>query len=291
MSDRAVMKAWIALLLSLVAVVALSRPPELKAAGETAPPLLPRPEVMQVLGAFDRPLFADYFWLMTIQQIGLAQKAGEYRAVADYARLAVALDPDFREVYRVAGLSIPFNLGREKWVNTEESTAILAEGVARFPDDPRLGIPYAYNLSFFHRQYERAGELLGRLAKRPGAPRYLGQLSARLYAMVGRFDDGLELTRSLAAEASDPESRALFEDRAREIEQERLLREVEVACNRFTSRSGRAPSALLELVAAGDLPGLPMDPLGGDISLEDECKARSSSRSRRLKVFLPHVDD
>src|SRR5262249_38913378 len=143
-----------------IAVVALLSGPPLRTQHEHAPPLLPRPELLTVLGNAQRHMLADYYWVLTTEATGRASNRYEYRDIADYAELVSQLDPKFHYIYVFAGVSVPYNLGRETWVNTEESTRILQKGLRLFPEFVYLRVVLAYNLSYFHRQYQQAADIL-----------------------------------------------------------------------------------------------------------------------------------
>jgi hypothetical protein len=64
-----------------------------------------------------------------------------------------------------------------------------------------------------------------------------------------------------------------------EIAAEQLLQQVDAAIGRFSARTGAPPSDIPALVMAGDLPGLPADPLGGEIVIGPTGRARSTAAS------------
>jgi hypothetical protein len=270
-------------------LVWLSRPPALPVRSEHLAPVLPQREFLQVLAAPFPELVADYYWIQTIQAVGKARSAEEYADAYYYADLLTDLDPGFRTVYAFAGASIPFNPGRERWVNTELSTRLLEKGHSAFPRDLTLNILLAYNLSYFQSEYRRAADLLTAASKLPRAPAYLAELATRLYAQSGTFDAGLVLAESLRDTARDPETRAFFDRRVKEIALERELSRVEDAWRRFRQRTGRGAS-ITELVASGDLEGIPSDPLGGQIIVDENGRASSSSRERRLEIYRALVE-
>jgi len=276
-----------------VAVVALlsAAPPRRPPKGPHQPPLLPRPELLHALFAAQQMMVADYWWVRTTEATGRAQTAEEYRDIADYAALVADLDPDFAYLYVFAGAVIPVNLGRDRWANTEESTRILERGVQRFPRHIYLRILLAHNLSYFRRDYRAAADLLAGTAKLPGAPRYLAALATRMYAQAGEFDAGRAIAEALAESTEDPELRELMKQRRDQMAQEEELQRVDRAVAAFRARQGRAPFGLEELVVAGDLPALPVDPLGGTISLDPRGFAVSSStRGLRLKLYDPREE-
>jgi hypothetical protein len=278
------------LMVSVGTVVLTLTPPERPPEGPHQPPLLPRASLLRVGGRAFLPLLADYYWLQAIQATGKANSEEEYRDIADYAQLVTDLDPDFAYVYEFAGVVVPYNRGRETWRNTEESTALLEKGVAHFPRWLFLRTLLAYNYGVFQREYARAAHLLEETARLPGAPAYLPLLATRLYAQAGSFDAASAFATQFAATASDPETRAAFEHRTKEIALERILQELDRAVAAFRERNGRLPKNVKELVASGQLTAIPEDPLGGDIRLGDDGRTYSTSQEHRLEVYDPIKD-
>lgn len=278
------------LLPCLAGVVALSRPPVKPPRTEHRAPLLPRKELLLVLGAGYKHIIADYYWILTAHATGGARSAEEYLDVYHYADLVTDIDPAFRYVYPFSAAAIPYNHGRETWVNTRESRLIVEKGLRVFPKDIYLRILLAYNRSYFEKDYKGAAQLLQETSTLPGAPAYLPQLATRLYAQAGEVDMGLAFAESLAAGAADPETRETFEKRILELKLERELQAVDRAAAAFRARTGRAPENIQELVSAGDLPAAPVDPFGGEIFLAYDGRSYSTSQSRRLETYNPLYD-
>lgn len=275
----------------LAALVEPPRKTQLRDAAKGDAPLLPRKELLQVIGAGYRPMVADYFWIQAIHQLGLARTQYEYRDAYYYVDIVTDLDPRFRYAYVFGSTGITFNLGRETWVNTEESTRLLEKGLKVFPDDVYLRIIYAYNLSFYHRRPLEAAKVLEETAKLPYAPSYLPALATRLYAQAGAFDTGLSLAEQLAVASSDPEQREFFQRRVKEIELERILRTVDEAIAAYAEREGRSPRDLRVLVDANLLREVPVDPLGGAIYVGEDGRAYSTSATNRLESHAGYAND
>jgi len=239
-------------------------------------------EVVRTLGAPWLHLVTDYYWIQTIQAVGMAATPEQYRDIYDYAQLVTDLDPGFRQVYPFTGAVIAVNVGDGRWVNTEESTRILEKGLKYDPDNIYLRILLSYNLTVFQKDFQRAAKLLEETAKLPGAPSHVAGLATRLYAQAGDFDAGLALASSLAESAEEPEMQAFFERRVLEVQLERVLERVDEAVALWRQREGRAPPDVQALVSAGLLPSLPEDPLGGRIVLDETGRARSTEQQKRL---------
>jgi hypothetical protein len=278
------LKGLAVLLASLGLVGFLSVPPARRAGPHNAP-LIPRIEVVRIFAAPVLHLVVDYFWIRTSHAVGAATSAVQYRDAYVYADLLTDLDPQFHQAYAFAGAALPVNLGRGRWANTRESSAILEKGLRVLPQNAFLRILLAYNLSTFDKNYLRAAHLVEEASRIPGSPAYLAPLATRLYARAGNIDAGLDLATSLAESAEDPETRAVFELRVKQLQLERELDIVDQAVERYRAREGRSPSGVMALVQAGDLERLPTDPLGGQINLDSQGRARSTSENRRLTEF------
>lgn len=269
-------------------VAMLSGPPSEPPRGPYQAPLLPRLEFLHVIGAGQRSLVADYFWLQAIQTMGeaghteMAKRHQRYLDLFYYSDLITDLDPDFKKVYTFAGNAVPTNQGREAWVNTREARKILEKGVARFPNDPNLRLFLAYNLSYFHGEHALAAEHLAYAARLPDAPPVIGEMASRLLAHTGHFETALTLAEAFYESANEPDLRELFEMRVKEIHRERVLKQVDVAIQTFEAREGRRPADIGELVARGDLPAAPVDPMGGVIFIGEDGRGQSTSSELRL---------
>lgn len=267
----------------------LSGPPREPPRGSYQAPLLPRLEFLHVIGAGQRSLVTDYFWLQAIQSMGeaghrsMAERAQIYLDLFYYADLITDLDPDFKKVYTFAGNAVPTNLGRETWVNTREGRKILEKGVARFPNDPSLRLYLAYTLSFHFGEHALASEHLAYAARLPDAPPVIGEMASRMLAYGGQFETALQLANAFRDSAEDPQMRELFEQRLNEINRERVLRELDLAIKAFETREGRHPASISELVARGDLASTPVDPMGGVFFIGEDGRSQSTSSNLRLE--------
>jgi hypothetical protein len=287
MLSRTSLPALLVGLLSLTSLALLATPPRQPPRGPHQEPLLPRYELLYLAGRGHLELVADYFWIQLIQTTGSARKAEEYRDVYSYADLTTDLDPKFSSVYPFAAGVLPTNLGRETWVNTEESTRLLRKGLPLFPDSLPLNVLLAYNLSTFHKQYKEAAQVLERASKLPGAPSYLPALATRLYAQSGEVNAGLALARSMADSAEDPATRETFLQRVRDLEIEAELRRVDAAIGEYRQQFGVAPPDIETLLWLGLLEEPPKDPQGGGFFIGYDERAYSETQNRRLEIFTP----
>jgi hypothetical protein len=274
------------LLAGLGTVAALSEPPRDPPRGPYQAPLLPRLELLRVIGAGQQSLVADYYWLQAIQAAGRgggSLEATRYLDLFYYADLVTDLDPKFHKVYMFAGNTIPTNLGRETWVNTKEARKILEKGVKNFPEDSSLRLYLAYNLSYFFGEHAAAAEHLRIAATLPTVDKFVPEIASRMLAFNRRFDAALALAESFRDNETDPEMRKVFEERVKEIQREQVLVQIDDALAAFKQKEGRLPSALSELVTKGYLRAIPSDPMGGVIYIGEDGRSASTSSTLRLE--------
>lgn len=100
---------------------------------------LPPPEWLLVMSLGHRRALADLIWLRALIYFGdELENRGAVKHVFNYGESMLALDPDFRRVYRwvgVAGVYTPLGSPPEF---IERAVDVLRRGVERFPNDGEL---------------------------------------------------------------------------------------------------------------------------------------------------------
>ncbi len=271
--------------IALAACFVLSEPPKRPLTGHASGVVAFNPQLLRIVWAPFRALAADFYWVRTVEQIGIARTADEYKDIGVWANLATDLDPKFRLVYQFAAVAMPINEGRDVWVNGDESTALLRKGLIHFPDNFNLQFLLAHNLIFYAHDYVAGGELLRSMAAKPGAPVFLGPLATRVLAQGGEIDAAIDFARSGVASAQDDDTRETFRQRIKQLETERVLQAIDRAVKAFEASEHRRPTGIADLLARGALTEIPVDPAGGQLYLDKRGRARSTSEARRLEVI------
>ena len=274
--------------LSIAACSFLCRPPPKRAlTGSASGAVVLNSQLLRIVWAGYRAAAADFYWVRTSEQVGIASTADEYRDVGIWANVATDIDPKFRVVYQFAAVAMPINIGRNTWVNGAESTAMLRKGLVHFPDNFNLRYLLAHNLIFYSHDYVAAGELLRKMAGESKAPPFLGPLATRVMAQGGEIDAAIDFARAGAESAPNEETRETFEKRIQQLETERVLQTVDKAVAEFQKSENRLPTGIAELLTRGTLQVIPSDPSGGMVYLDKLGRARSTAEARRLEVITP----
>lgn len=147
---------------------------------------------------------ADLFWITAVHDFPYnARDLGPRRVAVDRSRiaLAVALDPDFKEIYPSAPAALLL------WNDSAAARAILDAGIARFPADGWLRLLRgAYTRLIVDRDASGAIPDLEAAAHLPGAPPFVLQLLALAYHRAGRDDRAgaaLAILETLGGEYAD----------------------------------------------------------------------------------------
>jgi tetratricopeptide (TPR) repeat protein len=183
------------------------------------------------------------------------------------------------------GLNIPYQTGRTTFVNGDLAADLLRRGRAQFPQDMRMHLYLGFTVYYILREYKEASEIFLAGSKLEGAPPFMAPLAARLLSTSGDAKEGLALAREMLATTTDETSRAEFEKRIRELEIEVQLQEVDAAVARFKEQYGAPPSSIDQLLTMGLYRGPLTDPSGGQIYLNKDGRAFSTSLERRYEVY------
>jgi len=274
-----------ALVAGLALVAVTSAPPRPSLRRADLRPVLLRPSVARTVSKAFLPLLIDLYWLRTLNAIGSDESPEKNRALYEYGRTLTDLDRRFYHAYTYVGLNIPYQTGRKTFVNGDLAADLLERGRVQFPQDMRMHLYLGFTLYYILREYRHASEIFLAGSKLAGAPPFMAPLAARLLSTSGDAKEGLALARELYDSTTDETSRAEFEKRIHELEIEVVLQEVDAAVERFTAQYGEKPTSIDQLVTVGVYRGPLSDPSGGQIYLDKDGRAFSTSLERRYEVY------
>jgi hypothetical protein len=274
-------------LLLVVAVMvcgALTKPPAKTSASLEVVSILPDPILLKALFRSQLEFVADLFWIRMSNVAGTANTATEYGALIPLGNLVADLSPRFKYPYYVGGVLAPVQRGRlREYDNAEGAIALMRRGVRAVPDYTRLFIQLAWaEIEMLHDRVASARTLQA-AATLPDVPSFAGGLATRLLSESGRFDEARAFAASMA-QSQNPQVRADFELRLKQIALEEVLTSVDEGAARFAAEHHRPPASVGELLEAGALSVEPIDPFGGEIVLTP-AGARSTVQAERLKTF------
>jgi hypothetical protein len=204
---------------------------------------------------------ADLYWLRTVQYFGGQRVWGDqsYRVLDALVDITVTLDPRFEVAYRYGAtfLAEPWPIGAD---NPEAAVRVLERGVRALPGSWLLHQTLGFFLYFHLGEAQRAADALLEGARLPGAPPWLETMAADFLAGGGQRETARRLWRRMLEQAEDERMRRNARAHLDLLDAEELVERVSAFVATFRERAGRNPASLQELVAAGVMPFVPVDP-------------------------------
>jgi tetratricopeptide (TPR) repeat protein len=189
-----------------------------------------------------------------------------YRAIYTATRL----DPYNMDAYYFAQAVLTWESGMIQQVNE-----LLKYGFAHRTWDWYLPFFISFNYAFFIKDYEKAGAYLAKAAELNSELVWLPTLAARYYYEGGSTALALAYLEEMIPAARNEAVRKRLLIRAEAFEK---IIQIEQAIALYRKRFQREPRGLKELVVAGLLEQIPVDPYGGSFYLDEQGKVRTTSK-------------
>jgi tetratricopeptide (TPR) repeat protein len=223
------------------------------------------PEVVRRLALSYDALAADLYWIRAIQHYGGTKLSTapdkSYAQLYPLLDLTTSLDPRFNIAYRFGAifLSEPFPNGPGR---PDLAIALLRKGLAAQPERwefaQDIGFVYYWALA----DYKQAVEWFTRAADIPGAAAWLKPLAAVTLAQGGSRASSRRLWHEILDNADHDWLRAQAEIRLRQFDAMDHLDMLQAAAADFERRFGMWPRSWQDMISAGYIVRIPVDPAG-----------------------------
>ena len=209
------------------------------------------------------PLIADLYWTRAVQYYGDKQAHDDPNIELLWPLLDVTttLDPHLIVAYRFGSmfLSEPPPQGAG---TPQRGIELLQRGIRANPEFWRfyedLGFVYYFDLKDYH----RAADAFLEGSKKPGALLWMKAFAARINEEGASRETAALLWTEVFNSASDPNTKENAKIHLQLLRAEADCDALDKMVAEYEKRTNRVPTNLRELVRAGLLPGLPVDPLG-----------------------------
>ncbi len=231
---------------------------------------------------------ADVYWIRAIQyyggtkrQLGTEQQVATHSAPTgasagrrDYSLLyplldlTTSLDPRFNIAYRFGAIFLaepyPGGPGRP-----DLAIALLQKGLRERPDKWEYMQDIGFVYYWWRHDYREAAAWFRRAGQVPGAPNWLGPLAANTLTKGGDRRASRLMWESILQSTDVDWLRRAAE---RSLQQLRALDEMDAlqrAVDRYASATGAPPDGWIALVRGRMIPGVPVDPTGVPLVIQD----------------------
>jgi hypothetical protein len=234
-------------------------------------------------------LFADIYWLRTVQYYGGERAfAAEtrYELLYPLIDITVTLDPRLEIAYRYGAtfLAEPLPAGAG---DPQKAVEVLERGVEALPDDWRLRQNLGFVVFLFLHDAKRAAKILNEAAELPGAAFWLRTLAADLLVKGGDRQTARAMWTQIYAQAEEDAIKENARFRLQEIDALDQADALTAAAAAIEKRTGRKPQSLAEIGAAARL--RVVDPTG--VPFEYDASKGAVRISPRSVLWRPEVGD
>ena len=234
---------------------------------------IPSGDVLKKLSLGHDGLLADIYWTRVVQYYGgrLRDRKTDFSLLAPLLDITVTLDPQLLIAYSFGTTFLSARPPRGPG-QPEKAVELLQRGIRANPDVWRLwhelGFVYYWDLQ----DYAKASAAYLEGSKHPDARPWMKVMAA----VIAQKGNNRETSRFLWTEIYNSAGDELIRKNAlRHLETLRTLDDIDELERRvvlFRERTGRWPASWREMVAAGMLQGIPMDPKGFPYQLQPEGK-------------------
>lgn len=237
-------------------------------------------------------LLADIYWTRAVQYYGgkLAARDSNLELLAPLLDLTTTLDPQLLVAYKFGGIFLaepsPVGLGRP-----DLAVDLVHRGIAANPDEWSLWANLGFIYYWYARDYSKASEAYLEGSKHPQAQEWMKGMAAKITEEGGSRETSRFLWAQIYDSSQDPKLRKNALAHLQSLKAEEDAEHLEQLTAEFNRRFGHFPESFRELIAAGMLRGVPVDPAGYPYVLGPGGKIRLSPaspvRSEILKPVIP----
>jgi hypothetical protein len=209
------------------------------------------------------PLMADLYWTRAVQYYGNkhATQQANIELLWPLLDVTTTLDPNLIIAYRFGSmfLSEPPPSGAGK---PELGIELLQRGIRANPEFWRfyedLGFIYYFELH----DYRQAAEVFLEGSKRPGAMIWMKAFAARISEKGETLETSVMLWSEIYNSTSDPSIKKNAKIHLQLLRARADCEQLNKLAAEYKKRTGRPPGEVRDLVNAGLLPGVAVDPVG-----------------------------
>jgi hypothetical protein len=230
-------------------------------------------------------LAADMYWIRVLQHYGRTKLSTEtnkqYDLLFPLLDLTTTLDPRFDIAYRFGAVFLaeapPSGPGR-----ADQAIALLEKGLREQPGNWEFAQDIGFVYYWWMQDYAMAAEWFKRGGGMPGAPNWLPALAAVTLARGGSRESSRQLWQQVLQDAEVEWLRTQARFRLAQLDAMDQMAALDRLLRTYDERSGTQARSWLELIRAGVLAGVPVDPEGHPYQINQATGAVELSPSSPL---------
>jgi hypothetical protein len=248
------------------------------------------PAVLKKLLVGFENVAADLYWLRTVQYFGGKRRDAankNYDLLEPLLRITVTLDPKFKIAYTYGAvfLSEPFPGGGGM---PSKGIALIEEGIRQHPDHWRFYLDKGFIYYWHLRDFQKAADIFLEGAKIEGAPYWMKTIAGRILLEGGDRQMSRALWQVIHDSAETAQQRENASLHLRQLDALDQIDTLRRLAGQLEERTGHYPGSWGELVQAGLLTGIPIDPTGTPYVLDPVNRDVSIAKESKLGHLPAH---
>ena len=225
--------------------------------------LLRSPEAVKKLSLGYDALLGDIYWTRAVQYYGanVGQPHPDFHLLWPLLDVATTLDPKLEAAYHFGAIFLSES-GVAGAGRTDLAVKLVQKGMAANPDSWQLGTDLGFLYYWRMKDYPDAAATYLKSSQIPYSPPWIKMMAARVAQTGGSLDTSSIIWSQILDSTNDPSTK---KEATRELQGLRArmdIQQLDTLAENYKRRFGRYPSSEQELLSAGLLVGIPVDPNG-----------------------------
>lgn len=208
-------------------------------------------------------LLADVYWTRAVQYYGtrVGTPKPDWSLLWPLLDVTSTLDPHLMVAYRFGAIFLS-ETGEGGAGRTDLAVELVKRGIAANPSEWRLYTDLGFLYYWRLRDYSHAATAYFEGSKNPNAPLWVKLMAARIADKGGSLDTSRMIWSELYESTKDPHIRKYAEQQLRGLKAQEDEMQLDGLAERYRQRFGRYPASMQEVLDAGMIAGIPVDPAG-----------------------------
>ena len=246
--------------------------------------LLGSPKLIKAVSLEYAPLMADLYWTRVVQFYGNKHVRGDANLEQLWPLLDITttLDPNLIVAYRFGAIFLsqraPGGAGRP-----DLAVRLIRRGIQANPDYWRLYEDLGFIYYMDLKDYPKASEAFLEGSKNPNALVWMKVMAAKIAAEGESYETSFFLWNDVYTTTSDPQIKENAKAHLQLLRSREDCRQLDRLGGEYEKRFGHRPRRVSELLDAGMLRGMAVDPLGYPYAFDANGKAALDPSSPLLE--------
>jgi hypothetical protein len=230
------------------------------------------------------PLMADLYWTQVVQYYGdkSVRHDANFELLWPLLDVTTTLDPNLVVAYRFGSMFLsegpPAGAGRP-----DLAIQLIQRGIRENPDYWRLYEDLGFIYYFELHDYAKAAAAFLEGSKNPQAMPWMKVLAAKVSEQGDNTETSVFLWNEIYSSTTDPQMKENAAIHLQLLKSDTDCKQLDDLSSEYEKRTSKRPTSLRDLVTAGLLKGMPMDPAGYAYVFDNDGKAQLNPESPLAK--------